>query len=227
MLNPLPTQAGYDRWSACYDDYPNPLIALEEPEVRAALGDVDGLDVLDLACGTGRHSLRLDSQGARVVGLDFSLGMLAIAREAASQVRWIEHDLHERLPFASASFDRVVHALAIDHLEYPALILAEIARILRPSGRAVVSVMHPAMFLKGTQARFVEPESGELVVIENQRHTIADYLMACRASGLELLEIKERSCTAELGARFERARKYIDWPMLLMLVVAAPGSPRG
>ena len=49
----LPTQAGYDRWAAIYDHDANPLQALEGPRVRELLGDVRGLTVLDLGCGTG------------------------------------------------------------------------------------------------------------------------------------------------------------------------------
>ncbi|MEL6715814.1 MAG: SAM-dependent methyltransferase, partial [Planctomycetota bacterium] len=52
------TREGYDRWSECYDDYGNPLIDLEEPVVRQLVGDVRGVQLLDLACGTGRHALR-------------------------------------------------------------------------------------------------------------------------------------------------------------------------
>ena len=58
MTDPLASvRHGYDRWAAVYDHDGNPLLGLEEPIVRAAVGDVRGLDVLDLGCGTGRHAL--------------------------------------------------------------------------------------------------------------------------------------------------------------------------
>jgi malonyl-CoA O-methyltransferase len=63
---------GYDRWARVYDHDANPLLALEEPAVHAALGDVRGRTVLDLGCGTGRHSLWLFAEryprAARYVG---------------------------------------------------------------------------------------------------------------------------------------------------------------
>jgi ubiquinone/menaquinone biosynthesis C-methylase UbiE len=221
------TREGYDRWSSCYDTYQNPLIALEEPEVRTALGPVAGLGVLDLACGTGRHALRMSRERASVTGVDFSEGMLSRARErdTGGLVRWIQHDLHDPLPFEPSSFDRVVHALALEHLDAPADVLREIRRVLRPAGHAVVSVMHPAMFLKGTQARFVDPVSGDLVTIQSRRYTIADFVMAVKAAGLELLDLRERPCTKEIAADIPRAEKYIDWPMLLLLVVGHRGAP--
>ena len=73
-------RAGYDRWAAVYDHEANPLIGLEEPVVREALGDVRGLAALDLGCGTGRHALWLAAHGATVTAVDFSEGMLAAAR---------------------------------------------------------------------------------------------------------------------------------------------------
>lgn len=73
-------RGGYDRWAAVYDHDGNPLQALEGPVVRAAVGDVRGLKVLDLGCGTGRHALWLAAAGAHVTGVDFSEGMLAEAR---------------------------------------------------------------------------------------------------------------------------------------------------
>src|SRR5262245_24425976 len=91
----LSTREGYDRWAEIYDRDGNPLTALEEPELDRLLGDVAGLDVVDVGCGTGRHALRLAARGANVTAVDFSEGMLAQAREkeGAERVHWLVHDL--------------------------------------------------------------------------------------------------------------------------------------
>src|SRR5207253_4044887 len=96
----------------------NPLQALEEPEVRAAVGDVGGLTVLDLGCGTGRHAIWLAAAGAAVTAVDFSAGMLAEARHkpGADAVRFVVLDLHEPLPFGDGVFDGVVSGLVLEHL---------------------------------------------------------------------------------------------------------------
>ena len=102
MTDPVTSvQTGYDRWAAIYDHDGNPLQGLEEPVVRATVGDVRGLNVLDLGCGTGRHSLWLAAGGATVTAVDFSDGMLAEARKkpGADAVRFVAHDLHRPLPF--------------------------------------------------------------------------------------------------------------------------------
>jgi SAM-dependent methyltransferase len=68
----MAAREGYDLWSTIYDDEDNPLIALETARVRALLGDVRGLTVADIGCGTGRHALVMAAAGARVIGLDFA-----------------------------------------------------------------------------------------------------------------------------------------------------------
>src|SRR5262249_51788514 len=90
----LSTREGYDRWAAVYDTDGNPVVALEEPLVDALLGDVRGLAVLDVGCGTGRHALRLAAAGASVDAIDFSQEMLARARAkpGADKVMWRTHD---------------------------------------------------------------------------------------------------------------------------------------
>jgi 2-polyprenyl-3-methyl-5-hydroxy-6-metoxy-1,4-benzoquinol methylase len=69
----------------------NQLYDREQKErVRRVLGDVTGLDILDLGCGTGRFSRWLAAQGARVTGVDFSADTLELARRASGP------DLHYR-----------------------------------------------------------------------------------------------------------------------------------
>jgi hypothetical protein len=78
------------------------------------------------------------------------------------------------------------------------------------------------MFLKGTQARFVDPTSGELIHIENNRFSIAEYVMFARDAGMHIEHMAEHSCTAEIADRIPRAQKYVGWPTLLIVVLGAP-----
>jgi len=217
----LPTRDGYDRWAELYDGEGNPLVELEEPEVDRRLGDVAGLDVVDVGCGTGRHALRLAARGARVTAVDFSAGMLARARAkpGAERVRFVEHDLAKSLPFAGASFDRVVCGLVVDHISALAPFFADLGRVCRPSGFAVVSVMHPAMMLKGVQARFTDPSTGRETRPESFRHQLSDYVMAALGSGVRIRDLSEHAADAALAERVPRAARYVGWPLLLMLVL--------
>jgi malonyl-CoA O-methyltransferase len=214
-------RGGYDRWAAVYDHDANPLQGLEGPIVRAAVGDVRGLTVLDLGCGTGRHALWLAAAGAAVTGVDFSEGMLAEARRkpGAEAIRFIVHDLHLPLPFA-AEFDLVVSGLVLEHLRELDGFFAEARRVLRPGGRAVVSAMHPAMLLRGAQARFTDPATGEVVQPGSLAHSVGAFVMAAVRAGFRLTGVEEIAPDAAFAARYPRAAKYVGWPMLVVLSLA-------
>jgi malonyl-CoA O-methyltransferase len=115
----LPTREGYDRWAALYDRDGNPLVLLEERTIPAFLGDVQGLTVADIGCGTGRHAVMLAASGANVTALDFSDGMLAAAagKPGADRVRWVQHDIARPLPLPDRAFDLVLCCLVLDHIE--------------------------------------------------------------------------------------------------------------
>jgi ubiquinone/menaquinone biosynthesis C-methylase UbiE len=111
--------------------------------VRDALQLAPGQRVIDVGCGPGFYAAelleRIGPQGS-VVGVDASPSMLAVAaRRCAGKGRASFHEAHATsLPVASESFDR---ALSVQVLEYVADVpaaLAEIHRVLRPGGRAVV-----------------------------------------------------------------------------------------
>jgi malonyl-CoA O-methyltransferase len=215
----LPTREGYDRWSACYDVEDNPLIALEEPKVAELLGPVSGLRILDLGCGTGRHSLRLATAGAIVTAVDFSEGMLAQARKRAGDlpVNFHAHDLTQPLPFADDSFDRIICGLVLDHIPEPEPLFAEMRRVCAPTGCAVISVMHPAMMLRGVEARFTDRTTGREIRPASTRHQVTDYINAVLAAGWTLEHASEHEVDSALIARSERARKHAGWLLLLMM----------
>jgi SAM-dependent methyltransferase len=125
-----------------------------------------GMDLLDVACGTGNATIPAAKAGARVTGLDFAPALLEIARERSSdamvEIDWVEGDAQE-LPLGDASFDRVVsvfgHMFAPDH-ERTA---AEMKRVLRPGGVIAVACWTPEgsigrMFK--TTAELVPPPPG-------------------------------------------------------------------
>ncbi len=218
-------RAGYDRWAAVYDHDANPMQGLEGPLLRAAVGNVRGLVALDLGCGTGRHALWLAEGGATVTAVNFSEGMLAEARRkpGAGAVRFVVHDLHHPLPFA-AEFDLVVSGLVLEHIADLDAFLREIRRMLRPGGRAVLSAMHPAMFLKGAQARFTDPSNGELVLPGSVPHSVAAFVMAAVRAGLSLEHVEEYAPDETFATQYPRAAKYVGWPLLVMLALRVPPS---
>lgn len=212
---------GYDRWASTYDHDANPLQALEGPKVREAAGNPHAQHVLDLGCGTGRHAHWLAAEGASVTALDFSDGMLDQARKkpGADRIRFIVHDLHTPLRFAP-EFDLVVCGLVLEHLAELHRFFSETHRVLLPGGRAVISAMHPAMFLQGTQARFKDPATGEIIMPGSVPHSISDFVMAALSAGFSITSISEHAPDAHFATRFPRAAKYVGWPMLVVMVLA-------
>lgn len=130
--------------------------------------------VLDLCCGFGRHSLALTERGCAVFGLDLSLDLLRAAR-ADEHTRAIAHRLvrgdARELPFAAGSFDSVVvlfSSFGYFGREGDARMLAEIARVLREGGTAVLDLMNPARVRAALVPHSVA-QRGEQVVDERRR----------------------------------------------------------
>jgi SAM-dependent methyltransferase len=110
-----------------------------------------GERVLDMACGGGRHAFALYRRGADVVALDMDAaelkdvaGMFAAMREGgevpdgarAAAVRGNAYCL----PFADATFDRIVAAEVLEHLPDDERAMSELARVLKPGGTIAVTV---------------------------------------------------------------------------------------
>ncbi len=215
----LSTRDGYDRWAEIYDDEDNPLIRLEERFLPPALGDVGGLDFVDLGCGTGRHSLAAAAAGARVTAVDFSDAMLARARAkpGAEAVRFVVHDLTRPLPFADAAFDVVLSCLVLEHIADLDGFFREVRRLLRAGGRAVLTAMHPAMMLRGITARFHDPETGRDVRPRSYPNQLSDFVMAATRAGLRFTHLGEHAVDEELVARSPRSERYLGWPLLVVM----------
>lgn len=120
----------------------------ERPAMVDLVGDVDGRRVLDAGCGAGALAAALRAEGAIVSGFDLSPGMVALARERLGDDTDLRvADLGEPLPYDDDSFDVVACSLALHYLADWAGPLVELRRVLRPGGRLVVSVPHPAVYL--------------------------------------------------------------------------------
>lgn len=221
----LPTAEGYDRWSDFYDTEGNPLLDLDESVVRELLPDPRGLRVLDLGCGTGRHLGRFLDAGARVVGLDFSAGMLAQARRKHGHrpdLTLLEADASGDLPLEQGSFDLVFSSLVLEHVAGVAGFFRQAAGLCRPGGTLLLTTMHPALFLRDVQAHYVDRESGREFRFESHPHQVGAFILAALGAGLALRDIREAAPGRELAAANPRLEKFLGWPMLLALLLERP-----
>ena len=119
----------------------------ERPAMRRLVGDVAGLDVLDVGCGPGVLAQQLVDDGARLTAADVSPRMVELASaRLGPEVAVHLADLASPLTFAeSDSYDLVVASLVLHYLRDWEPVLTELRRVLKPNGRLVVSTHHPSM----------------------------------------------------------------------------------
>jgi SAM-dependent methyltransferase len=140
----------------------------EAPESKLnLLGDVNGLDVVELGCGTAYFSSWLARRGARVVGVDPTPAQLATARrlQAETGVDFpLVEAIGEDVPLPDSSFDLVLSEYGASLWADPNRWVPEAARLLRPGGRLVfltnstVSVL--CMTMDGVGEQLVRPQFG-------------------------------------------------------------------
>jgi SAM-dependent methyltransferase len=174
------------------------------------LGDIAGRRVLEVGCGAAMCSRWLAREGASVVALDLSAGMLAHAAALGSRtgvrVPLVQAGA-EALPFASGSFDVACSAFgAVPFVADSARVMREVARVLRPGGRWVFATTHPIRWAfpddpgpDGLVAQlpyfdrtpYVETdEDGRAIYVEHHR-TLGDRVREIAAAGLVLVDLIE------------------------------------
>ena len=146
-----------DTMGAAGNDFVNLLVW---PATQRLLDVRPGERVLDVACGNGLYALRLADMGARVTAFDFSAALIerAQARSAAHAGRIAYHvldatDLNALLALGEGQHDAALCNMALFDMADIAPLAAGLARLLRPGGRFIFSVMHPCF--NGLHATFV------------------------------------------------------------------------
>jgi ubiquinone/menaquinone biosynthesis C-methylase UbiE len=177
-------------WGKHAESYDTQIAKLERSMLagtREWIGERATGRVLEVAVGGGR-SLPYYREGVSLIGVDLSPAMLVLARRRATELG-IEVDLREgnaeALPFADASFNTVVCALALCSIPRPDVALSEMARVVVPGG-SVVIVDHvrssaPLIFAgQWLVERFTIPLEGE--------HLTRRHRDEVEAAGLRIVE---------------------------------------
>jgi trans-aconitate methyltransferase len=137
-----------DRWdSALYDDR-HSFVWEKAADLIDLLDPQPGECILDLGCGTGHLTTQIAERGADVIGLDASASMIAQARQNYPKLKFALADARTFDP--GGGFDAVFSNAALHWIPESALVIASVARALKPGGRFVLE-----MGAKGNIARIV------------------------------------------------------------------------
>lgn len=171
-----------------------------------------GARVLDLGCGTGRHSVELARRGYRMLGVDLSRGMLrearAAARAAAAQVDWVQADATRFL--APEAFDGAIclcegsFGLANDGedpIAHDRAIAFNLSRCLRPGGRLVLTALNAEKMLRQYDAQAIDAGAFDPATL-TERHSM-DW--ESQDGHHETVVCEHGYRPEELGALFEAA----------------------
>jgi SAM-dependent methyltransferase len=197
----------------------------ETPESQLnILGDVDGLDAVELGCGTAYFSAWLARRGARVVGVDPTPAQLATARRLQHETG-IEFPLIEAIgedvPLPDSSFDLALSEYGASLWADPYRWIPEAARLLRPGGRLVfltnstISVL--CMTLEGVGEQLVRPQAGLYKVEWPDTHEVefqlshGEWIDLLRANDFDLDRLVELFAPAQ--AETHTYYKYVtaEW----------------
>jgi len=166
-------------WTA--GDYPevSRRIASVAELLAERVGAGPGLELLDVATGSGNVALAAAKAGAKVTGLDLTPKLLDVARGRASAaglaIEFVEGDAEE-LPFAPGSFDRVTSCFGVMFAPRQQVAAAELVRVARPGSTIGVAAWTPEGFVGAsfkTSMGYMPPMPAELkpaVMWGNEEH---------------------------------------------------------
>ncbi|MDE3091375.1 MAG: class I SAM-dependent methyltransferase [Chloroflexota bacterium] len=126
-----------------WEDHSEPYIFFDDNEQRLILSLLSqaalrGVRVLEIGCGAGVWTGNLARLGAQVYHFDLADAIVERARRAAAPdpTQGFVADMHD-LPFSNASFDAIFGSMVMHHTDDHREFGKEVARVLKPSGRAV------------------------------------------------------------------------------------------
>lgn len=120
---------------------------LNTPGMLRLIGNVKGLEVLDVACGEGYNTRILARKGAKVTGIDLSGEMVEHAKSQEKKdrlgIRYYVSDSADLSRFPAKRFDLVTCFMALMDVQDYQGTIREIARVMKDDGRFIFSITHP------------------------------------------------------------------------------------
>jgi ubiquinone/menaquinone biosynthesis C-methylase UbiE len=187
-------------------------------DLLAVAGLRPGQQVLDVACGTGVVA-RLAAEGVgaagAVAGLDVHPGMLAVARSETPpdiSIAWHQANA-DSMPVPDQAFDVVLCQMGLQFFSNKLAALREMRRVLKPGGRALVSVPgpKPAMFavLTDALADHLGPQAASFGNLVFSMHDIDELAELMRSAGFAKVDVRAQPKTLRLPAPEDFLWQYL------------------
>ncbi len=184
-------QKAYNNWAASYDTIINKTRDLEAIAIKHILKNINSTSVLEIGCGTGKNTAWLATQTPLLIAADFSVEMLAKAKEKINlpHVSFVQMDITKPWHFAQNSFSLVTTSLVLEHIADLTFVFAEAYKVLQPNGFFYIGELHPFKQYRGSKARF-ETENGTFV-LECFTHHISNFFSAAQSMGFSCHQLNE------------------------------------
>jgi ubiquinone/menaquinone biosynthesis C-methylase UbiE len=214
----------YDRIAGWYDEgirRGGSIHDLVLPVVLELLGNLQGAEICDLACGQGMLARRLAEHGANVLGIDLSLELLKIAqREEQIEtlgISYLHGDAQHLYGVPDDTFDGMVCNLALMDIADLSSVACTVQRILRPGGWFVFTIVHPCAPVSSGEGTLLHAfhdyfaegfwSSSNLSSVRGRlgahHRTLSTYLNSFLKTGLFLERVMEPQATGPFAARIE------------------------
>ena len=206
----------YNLWSKQYDQDANSTITVDDAHFPPLWAHVSGKNVLEIGCGTGRHTRRLAEAGNRVIAIEPSEGMMEVARSKVTQenVEFIHADFLRETHLPGNEFDVVIVSLVLEHIGDLPLFFQKAAGHMKAGAQLYISEIHPERIAGGSQAHFNSANTGEVIRLENFPHADSAIRSAAQAAGLVMSETRDIFGTGELSKLHPGWSKYLGKPMV-------------
>lgn len=181
----------YNSWASQYDSDINKTRDLDKRATIALLKNHEFKNVLEIGCGTGKNTEWLLTKAEKIIAMDFSEGMLNVARKKILDDRIIfkKIDLTKNWGIEDQFADLITCNLTLEHIENLNHIFRQANLKLKENGLMLVSELHPYKQYNGSKARF--KKGNDIVELEVFTHHITDYLESATNNGFKLIEMNE------------------------------------